>query len=126
MTIEFSWKVNALKYGNEPGFVNVAQFADCSYVASETVGVTTHTAEERVIFELDPPSSENFAAFETLTQEQVLEWVTPQIENIPEEEIQSKQSKLTYIIEEKKSGFGDSLQSSAPWEPEVTGELPTT
>jgi len=56
MSVEFSWKVNALKYGNEPGFVHVAQFADCSYVASETVGLTTYVAEERLIIELDPPS----------------------------------------------------------------------
>ena len=126
MAIEYSWKVNALKYGNEPGFVNVAQFADCSYVGSDTVGITTYTAEERVIFELSPPGSDNFAPFESLTPEQVLEWVTPQIEEIPEEEILSKQSKLTHIIEEQKSERDTDLQSGLPWEPEVVEELPPT
>ena len=126
MSVEFSWKVNALKYGNEPGFVNVAQFADCSYVATETVGVTTYVAEERVIFELDQPSEEGYIAFEEITQDLVLEWLTSKIDAVSEEELESKQFKLSHIIEQKKSGSSESLESAAPWEPEVTEEEPTT
>lgn len=126
MSVEFSWKINALKYGNEPGFEHVVQFADCSYVASETVGVTTYTAAERIILDLDPPSADNFSPLNTLTEEQVLEWLAPKFENINEEELLSKQSKLTYIIQEQKSESDTELQSGLPWEPEVVGELPNT
>jgi hypothetical protein len=126
MSIEFSWKINALKYGNEPGFEHVVQFADCSYVASETVGVTTYMAEERIILDLDPPSADNFSPLNTLTEEQVLEWLAPKFENINEQELLSKQSKLTYIIEEQKSERDTELQSGLPWEPEVVEELPNT
>lgn len=115
MSVEFSWKVNALKYGNEPGFVNVAQFADCSYVATETVGVTTYVAEERVIFELDQPSEEGYIAFEEITQDLVLEWLTSKIDDVSEEELESKQSKLSYIIQQQINGT--EVHDGTPWEP---------
>ena len=126
MSVEFSWKVNALKYGNEPGFVNVAQFADCSYVATETVGVTTYVAEERAVFELDQPSEEGYITFEEITQDLVMEWIASKIDAIPEEEkIQSKQFKLTTVLQEQINGK-EELSSGSPWEPEDVEELPNT
>jgi len=125
MSVEFSWKVNALKYGNEPGFFQVAQFADCSYVATETVGVTTYVAEERIIIELDSPSEDGYIPFSELTQDLVLEWITPKLNQIDEDELQSKQFKLTTILQEKISGKED-LSSGSPWEPEFVEELPNT
>jgi len=115
MAIEYSWKVNALKYGNEPGFEQVVQFADCSYVASETVGLTTYTAEERVVLELDPPSSDEYISFSEITQEMVLSWITPKVEEISRDELESKKFKLSSIIEHQKSGSDLLLSEGLPW-----------
>tara|TARA_Y100000004_G_scaffold79723_1_gene89569 strand:+ start:1343 stop:1705 length:363 start_codon:yes stop_codon:yes gene_type:complete len=119
MAISYTWVVNYVKHSNTNGLVGVAQFADLSFLATETVGVTTYSANERLIVELSDPDPENFSELSSLTAEQVMSWCQPHIDAIAEEEVEAKKSRLAYIIEEKKAGVTEEI-TSAPWEPEVT------
>jgi hypothetical protein len=119
MAISYTWVVNYVKHSNADGLQQVAQFADLSFLATETVGVTTYSAAERLIVELADPDPENFAQLSSLTAEQVLSWCQPNIDAIAEEEVEAKKARLAYIIEEKKRGVTEEL-TSAPWEPEPT------
>ena len=120
MAISYSWRVNAVKHGNQDGLMGVVQFVDAIYTASETVGDETYTAGERCIFEVtDSPDAESFVQLSDLTEEMVLSWVQSKIDAIDETELQSKQLKLNHCIESQKSSSAE-LESSTPWEPEPT------
>lgn len=119
MAISYTWIVNAVKHANSHGLQQVAEFADLSFRATETVGVTTYVAAERLIVELSDPDPENFAELSSLTAETVLSWCQPTIDAIDESEVEAKKARLAFVIEEKKRGE-EELTSSTPWEPEPT------
>jgi len=119
MAISYTWVVNAVKHANSHGLQQVVELADLSFRATETVGVTTYVAGERLIVELPDPDSENFAELSSITAETVLSWCQPTIDSIAEEEVEAKKARLAYIIEQKKAGVTEQV-TSTPWEPEPT------
>ena len=118
MAISYTWVVNYVKHANTDGLNQVAQLADLSFLATETVGVTTYSAAERLIVELGDPDPENFTELSSVTAEQVMSWCQPHIDAIAEEEVEAKKSRLAYIIEQKKVGAEQEI--SKPWESEPT------
>ena len=119
MAISYTWVVNAVKHSNSNVLQQVAEFADLSFRATETVGVTTYVAAERLIVELSDPDPENFTELSSLTAETVLSWCQPTIDAIDESEVEAKKARLAFTIEQKKAGVTEQL-TSTPWEPEPT------
>ena len=73
----YKWVINAVDcYTSKEGLEKVAYNVHWSYFATEG----EHTASMIGVQSVGEPNPENFVAFEELTEEQVVEWITASIE----------------------------------------------
>lgn len=69
----YTWKINAVDcYTSKDGLEKVAYNVHWSYFATDG----EHTASMIGVQSIGEPDPENFVAFEELTEEQVVEWIS--------------------------------------------------
>jgi hypothetical protein len=116
MSVKYSWKIHALNY-NTAGLSGAVSSVEWIYTATEKVKKTTFTADERGVSELPSPTEDDFTEYSDLTEEQIISWIESLI---GEEEIASKQFRLSSIIDAQKSSSTTEKYDTLPWEsPEV-------
>ena len=73
MANTYTWRINAIDcYTSKEGLEKVAYNVHWSYFATDG----EHTASMIGVQSVGEPDPENFVAFEELTEEQVVEWIT--------------------------------------------------
>jgi hypothetical protein len=77
MANTYTWRINAVDcYTSKEGLEKVAYNVHWSYFATDG----EHTASMIGVQSVGEPDLENFVAFEELTEEQVVEWITASID----------------------------------------------
>jgi len=112
MSVTYSWKINALNYSTT-SISGAVSSVEWIYTATEKVKKNTYTADEKGIIELPPATDDDFTEYSDLTEEQIISWVESLI---GEEEIASKQFRLSSIIDAQKSGSTTEKYETLPWE----------
>ena len=112
MAVTYSWKINALNYSTT-SISGAVSSVEWIYTATEKVKKNTYTADEKGIIELPPATDDDFTEYSDLTEEQIISWVESLI---GEEEIASKQFRLSSIIDAQKSGSTTEKYETLPWE----------
>ena len=121
MAVKYSWKIHALNY-NTTGLSGAVSSVEWIYTATEKVNKTTFTADERGTLELPSAAEDDFTEYSDLTETQIISWIESLI---GEEEIASKQFKLSSIIDAQKSSSTTEKYDTLPWEsPEVVDVEP--
>jgi len=116
MSVKYSWGINALNY-NTAKLSGAVSSVEWVYTATEKVKKTTFTADERGVLELPQPAEDDFTEYSDLTEETIISWVESLI---GEEEIRSKQFRLSSIIDAQKLSSTTEKYETLPWEsPEV-------
>lgn len=109
MATVYGWKVKRMDYilSHESGNSNVVNVVSCWYMARSDANTVVQT---EVNFTLNTDSLSSFVAWNDLTEETVLGWVTP---TLTTEEISSLQAGLNHRISEIETPI---QASGLPWE----------
>ena len=109
----YTWKINAIDcYTSKDGLEKVAYNIHWSYFGTDG----THTASMIGVQSIGEPNPENFVAFEDLTEEQVVEWISASMD------IEKMKENLDKQLTELATPTTVTLQLSKPAAPEVLPE----
>lgn len=104
MAIEYKWTISALDtLRSANGLSDIVQVIHWRYIAKED----TYYTETYGAVSLDPPEAENFTAFNDLTEEQVVAWLSNKLD------VPAMQLQLQKSLEELKNPPTATL--SPPW-----------
>ena len=109
----YTWKINAIDcYTSKDGLEKVAYNVHWSYFGTDG----THTASMIGVQSIGEPNPENFVAFEDLTEDQVVGWISSSMN------VEQMQANLDKQLAELATPTTVTLQLSKPLVEEVVSE----